>query len=63
MYPDAATRAQIKAMGRTGSFFIHGGWRPGSAGCIDLCRNDEALFGLIDKTTNEAVPVFIEYKP
>lgn len=63
LYPDAATRAQIKALGRTGNFFIHGGWTAGSAGCIDVCGNDAALFGLIDKTTNEAVPVFIDYKP
>lgn len=35
LHPDAATEAEIRSLGRTGNFFIHGGSIDGSAGCID----------------------------
>lgn len=44
MHPDGKTDTH----GRSG-FFLHGGKRPGSAGCVDVGSSDEELFPLLQK--------------
>jgi RHS repeat-associated protein len=45
--------------GRSG-FSIHGGARPGSAGCIDLCSQAKDFFSSVDRTVDK-IPVFVDY--
>jgi RHS repeat-associated protein len=54
--PDKETQEKIKP--RHG-FMLHGGIRPGSAGCIDVGSNDTKLFDMIKQSKNDngIVPV------
>jgi hypothetical protein len=45
LHPDSSTQTY----GR-GNFFIHGGWSPGSGGCITLCERDVDFFSAIPMT-------------
>lgn len=55
LHPQSGTNT----FGRSG-FFIHGGKKPGSAGCIDVGGGDKSLFpGLINH--NGPIPVEVSY--
>lgn len=41
-------------------FFIHGGWSPGSAGCIDLGSNESSFFNYLSGQ-NETIPLTVKY--
>lgn len=53
--PDPSTNTY----GRTG-FFIHGGYTPGSAGCIDLCGAEPDFFNAIDRGAG-VIPAEVNY--
>jgi hypothetical protein len=46
--------------GRSG-FTIHGGEIPGSAGCIDLHKNNDNFFGYMLNKTKKLMPLFVQY--
>ena len=50
---------ETETFGRSG-FAIHGGGRPGSRGCIDLCGAAPDFFSSIDRTLDE-IPVYVDY--
>jgi hypothetical protein len=49
------------ANGRSG-FTIHGGAVPGSAGCIDLHKNNDAFFGMMLSRGKGQLPLIVRYK-
>ncbi|MFG6417224.1 RHS repeat-associated core domain-containing protein [Roseateles sp. DC23W] len=53
LHPDAATNT----FGRDG-FFLHGGSKPGSKGCIDVGQSDVNLFPQL-KSIGGVIPVFV----
>lgn len=50
---------QTNTYGR-GGFYIHGGWVPGSAGCIDLTSNIDNFVALFDYIGNDLI-IKVEY--
>lgn len=69
------TKALINSKGDTitrGNFFIHGGAEAGSAGCIDLCKNNNEFFRILLKyvekykdeilNNQSKIPLVVEYK-
>ena len=44
-------------------FFIHGGFTPGSAGCIDLGPNEKAYFDAVRSTGEASHDVIVSYDP
>ena len=48
------------SVGSRGNFFIHGGSRPGSAGCIDLTKNMNAFVQAFIKY-NQILPLHVKY--
>lgn len=57
LHPDAGT----DTFGRS-NFFLHGGTKPGSAGCIDIGQRDKELFPKLQNLT-DPVPVHVVYPP
>lgn len=57
------SQEQLDKSGRDGGFFIHGGWTPGSAGCIDLVDKDQRFFDLVEKSRGQKtnVPLTVDY--
>jgi hypothetical protein len=47
-------------MGSRNGFFLHGGSKPGSAGCIDVGRGEGMLFPLL-KSATSPVTVIVSY--
>jgi hypothetical protein len=45
------------------NFFIHGGFTPGSAGCIDLGPNEKAHFDAVRSTKEPSHEVVVSYDP
>ena len=45
-------------------FTIHGGWEPGSIGCIDLGDNESDFFKFVEKYRNkqDSIPLSVKYK-
>jgi hypothetical protein len=48
LFPGAGT----KTYGR-GGFYLHGGKKPGSAGCIDLGKSEELVMGIIGRKSKQ----------
>jgi len=46
---------------RTGNYFIHGGWFPGSGGCIDLWKYNSLFFKEF-RIYNKILPLVVKYK-
>jgi RHS repeat-associated protein len=46
--------------GRTGGYFIHGGKLPGSAGCIDLTKYEDAFFAIF-RHYRDPLPLTVDY--
>ena len=45
-----------------GGFAIHGGYYPGSAGCIDITNNDFRFFNVLERYNNlNDIPLTIRY--
>lgn len=61
--PVQASQEQLDGSGRKGGFFIHGGYKPGSAGCIDLVDKDQHFFDLVEKYrgTRTNIPLTVDY--
>jgi hypothetical protein len=62
LHPDKDT----ETYGR-GGFFIHGGYYPGSIGCVDLTENMDQfykdLMRAIDENTFCQIPLWVDYSP
>lgn len=61
--PINKTEEQAKKTDRDG-FTIHGGWKRGSAGCIDLMHNEEKFCQFIEEhrgTGQNSVPLTVDY--
>jgi hypothetical protein len=54
--PDASTDVQLRD-----NFSIHGGFRPGSRGCIDLGPNEAAYFAAVRNLGDPSHSVIIQY--
>jgi hypothetical protein len=52
--------ASTDTMGRS-NFSIHGGFWPGSEGCIDLGPNEKAFFSAVRSLGNDPVQLFVKY--
>jgi len=46
--------------GRSGNYFIHGGFNPGSRGCIDLTSSNQSFFNYLSGQ-NEVIPLYVKY--
>lgn len=44
-----------------GNFFIHGGYYPGSAGCIDLCGGIGAFYKYFNQREQNKVHLIVNY--
>ena len=65
LYSWGASRVKLEASQQTntygrGGFYIHGGWVPGSAGCIDLTSNIDNFVALFDYIGNDLI-IKVEY--
>lgn len=61
--PITPTEAQKQKTTRAG-FTIHGGWQRGSAGCIDVTKNDQVFCEFIEKFRGKnqtSVPLTVDY--
>jgi hypothetical protein len=56
--PDAST----DTLGRS-DFSIHGGWQPGSHGCIDLGPNEDAYFTAVRRLGSTSHRLIVQYDP
>ena len=65
LYSWGASRVKLESSQQTntygrGGFYIHGGWVPGSAGCIDLTSNIDNFVALFDYIGNDLI-IKVEY--
>ncbi len=65
LYSWGASRVKLESSQQTntygrGGFYIHGGWVPGSAGCIDLTSNMDNFVALFDYIGNDLI-IKVEY--
>ena len=59
-YRTPLTRISGTAGAQRSRFWLHGGSVPGSAGCIDVGRNDAAVFGAIQGHVG-SIPLIVQY--
>ena len=65
LYSWGASRVKLESSQQTntygrGGFYIHGGWVPGSAGCIDLTSDMDNFVALFDYIGNDLI-IKVEY--
>ena len=65
LYSWGSSRVKLESSQQTntygrGGFYIHGGWVPGSAGCIDLTSNMDNFVALFDYIGNDLI-IKVEY--
>lgn len=58
LVPDTST----DTLGRS-NFSVHGGWQPGSHGCIDLGPNEEAYFRAVRRLGSSSHRLIVQYDP
>jgi len=58
LVPDASTNTFKRS-----DFSIHGGWQPGSHGCIDLGPNEEAYFREVRRLGSPSHRLIVQYDP